>query len=65
MLNKSQYLLFFEEKPEYLDSLLASKTSFANKNPYCQSYGFSSSHVWMWELDHMLMYGRNHHNIVK
>ena len=25
---------------------------FANKGPYCQSYGFSSSHVCMWELDH-------------
>ena len=25
---------------------------FANKGPYNQSYGFSSSHVWMWELDH-------------
>ena len=24
---------------------------FANKDPYSQSYGFSSSHVWMWELD--------------
>ena len=24
----------------------------ANKSPYSQSYGFSSSHVWMWELDH-------------
>ena len=24
----------------------------ANKDPYSQSYGFSSSHVWMWELDH-------------
>ena len=23
---------------------------FANKNPYTQSYGFYSSHVWMWEL---------------
>ena len=22
------------------------------QNPYSQSYGFSSSHVWMWELDH-------------
>ena len=21
-------------------------------NPYSQSYGFSSSHEWMWELDH-------------
>ena len=25
---------------------------FANKDPYSQSYGFSSSHVWMRELDH-------------
>ena len=24
---------------------------FANKGPYSQSYGFSSSHVWMWELN--------------
>ena len=24
---------------------------FANKGPSCQSYGFSSGHVWMWELD--------------
>ena len=25
---------------------------FARKGPYSQSYGFSSSHVWMWEVDH-------------
>ena len=25
---------------------------FANKCPYNQNYGFSISHVWMWELDH-------------
>ena len=25
---------------------------FANKGPYSQSYGFSSSHVWMWDLEH-------------
>ena len=24
----------------------------ADKGPSSQSYGFSSSHVWMWELDH-------------
>ena len=24
----------------------------ANRGPYSQSYGFSSSHMWMWELDH-------------
>ena len=25
---------------------------FANKGPSSQSYGFSSSHIWMWGLDH-------------
>ena len=25
---------------------------FANKAPSSQSYGFSSNHIWMWELDH-------------
>ena len=25
---------------------------FANKGPSSQSYGFSNSHVWMWELDY-------------
>ena len=25
---------------------------FADKCLYSQGYGFSSSHVWMWELDH-------------
>ena len=28
------------------------KYYFANKGLYNQSYGLSSSHVWMWELDH-------------
>ena len=25
---------------------------FANKSPSSQNYGFSSSHIWMWDLDH-------------
>ena len=25
---------------------------FTNKDPCSQNYGFSSSHVWMWELEH-------------
>ena len=25
---------------------------FANKDLSSQNYGFSSSHVWMWELDY-------------
>ena len=24
----------------------------ADTSPYGQSYGFSSTHIWMWELDH-------------
>ena len=35
-----------------LDSILKSRDiAFSNKSPSSQSYGFSSSHVWMWELD--------------
>ena len=26
---------------------------FANKGPSSQSYGFSSSHVWMWDMDYI------------
>ena len=43
-----------------LDSILKSRERkkkkqrhyFANKGPSSQSCGFSSSHVWMWELDY-------------
>ena len=36
-----------------LDSILKSQRHYvANKGPSSQSYGFSSSHVWMWELDY-------------
>ena len=36
-----------------LDSILKNQRHyFANKGPSSQGYGFSSSHVWMWELDY-------------
>ena len=36
-----------------LDSILKKQRHhLTNKSVYSQSYGFSSSHVWMWELDH-------------
>ena len=36
-----------------LDNILKSRDFFfANKGSSSQSYGFSSSHVWMWELDY-------------
>ena len=34
-----------------LDSILKSRHYFANKGLSSQSHGFSSSHVWMWELE--------------
>ena len=35
-----------------LDSILKTRHHLADKGLYSQSYGFSSSHVGMWELDH-------------
>ena len=34
-----------------LHSILKSRHYFANKGPSSQGYGFSSGHVWTWELD--------------
>ena len=34
-----------------LDNVLKSRHYFANKCSYSQSYGFSNSHIQMWELD--------------
>ena len=33
------------------------KHHFADKCPSSQSYGYSSSHVWTWELDHKVGWG--------
>ena len=35
-----------------LDSILKSRTSLCQQGPFSQSFGFSSGHVWMWELDY-------------
>ena len=35
-----------------LDSISKSRDITLNKSTSSQSYGFSSSHVWMWELDY-------------
>ena len=34
-----------------LDSIKKQRHYSANKGPSSQNYGFSSIHVWMWELD--------------
>ena len=47
-------LFLGREAMRKLDSILKSRdiNHSAHKGPYSQSYGFSSSHVWLWELDH-------------
>ena len=39
-----------EEKPPR-QHIKKQRHYFANRGPFSQGYGFSSSHVWMWELD--------------
>ena len=51
-----RHLLLRRKAMTNLDSVLKGRHHFANKgqyikSPYSQSYSFSSSHVWMWDLD--------------
>ena len=48
-----RHLLFGRKVMTNLDSLLKSRHYFAYKGLSSQRYGFSSSHVWMWELDYI------------
>ena len=43
-----RHLLLGRKAMTNLDCILKSR----DKGPNSQSYGFSSSHVWIWELDH-------------
>ena len=43
------HFLFRRKSITKLDSILKRRHCFADRGPYSQSYGFSSSHVWMWE----------------
>ena len=45
-----RHLLLGRKAVTNLDSILKSR-DVANKGSSSQSYGFSSSHVWIWELD--------------
>ena len=46
-----RHLLLGRKVMTNLESILKSRNYFANKGPSSQGYGFSSGHVWMWELD--------------
>ena len=39
----------YDQPREYIKN---QRDYFTNKGPSSQSYGFSSSHVWMWEFDY-------------
>ena len=52
-------MLIFMLKFKYLEKvrvprqhIIKQRHYFATKSPSSQGYGFSSSHVWMWELDY-------------
>ena len=45
-----RHLLLRRKVMTNLDSILKSRYYIANKGPSSQGYGFSSGHVWMWEL---------------
>ena len=47
-----RHLLLGRKPMTNLDGILKSKDITANKGPSSQNYGFSTSHVWMWELDY-------------
>ena len=47
-----RHLLLGRKAMTNLDSVLKSRHYFVDKDPSSQSYGFSSTHVWMWELDY-------------
>ena len=48
-----RYLLLRKKSMTNLDSILKSRDiTLPTKDPYSQSYGFSSSRVWMWQVDH-------------
>ena len=47
-----RYLLLGRKVMTNLDSILKADIQLSKKGAYSQSYDFSSSHLWMWELDH-------------
>ena len=49
---KLRGLLLGRQVMTNLDSIFKSRHYFANKGQFSQGYGFSSGHVWMWELNY-------------
>ena len=55
--NKIQYTSISCDQPR--QHIKRQRHYFANKGPSNQGYGFSSSHVWMWELNYKAEHRRN------
>ena len=49
---KDAYSLEGKLWPTYRQCIEKQRHYFVNKGPYSQAYGFSSGHVWMWELEY-------------
>ena len=49
-----RHLLLRRKAMTNLQCIKKQRYHFADKGPYSQSYSFSSSHVWMWEVDHKM-----------
>ena len=49
---KLRHLLLGRKTDQPRQHIKKQRHYFANKGPSSKSYCFSSSHVWMWELDH-------------
>ena len=47
-----RHLLLGRKAMTNLDSILKSRDMTVDKGPTSQSYGFSRSHVWIWEVDY-------------
>ena len=50
--HKIKTFLFWKKAMTNIDSMLKSRDILCPQRPHSQSFGFSSSHIWMWELDH-------------
>ena len=48
----TDYIFLEESNDQPRQHIKKQRRYFTNKGPSSQSYGFSSSHVWMWELDY-------------
>ena len=48
----TDYIFLEESNDQPRQHIKKQRRYFTNKGPSGKSYGYSSSHVWMWELDY-------------